>query len=74
MPGDETRKAFARRLRSLMAVRGLSAKSLLWVMGETPEKVQKVYAWLSGDRLPSFEMLLSLHRALRCEWKELMGE
>lgn len=73
--GDEgARRAFARRLRALMASRGLSVKALLWAMDETPDKSQKVYSWLSGERVPSYEGLLRLHRALRCSWGELMGE
>lgn len=74
MPSDDIRADFARRLRWLMDARGLNAKSLLWAMDETPEKTTKVYAWLSGERVPSYEGLLKLHRALRCSWRELMGE
>lgn len=71
---DDIRAGFSRRLRALMSARGLNAKSLLWMMGETSEKSQKVYSWLSGERTPSFENLILLHRALRCSWDELMGE
>lgn len=71
---DDIRVGFSRRLRALMSARGLNAKSLLWMMGETSEKSQKVYSWLSGERTPSFENLILLHRALRCSWDELMGE
>jgi len=58
----------------MMSRRGLTAKSLLWMMGETPEKTQKVYSWLSGGSVPSFEALVALHAALKCTWEELMGE
>ena len=74
MPSDEVRRAFARRLRVLMKARGLSVKSLLWMMGEGEDKAQKVYSWMNGERLPSFEGLLALQAALRCDWKELMGK
>lgn len=74
MPNDEIRAEFARRLRMLMDARGLNAKSLLWAMDDTPENTTKVYGWLSGDRTPSYESLLKLHRVLRCSWRELMGE
>lgn len=57
-----------------MDARGLNVKSLLWAMGETPEKAAKVNVWLRGERLPSFVALIKLHRALRCSWRELMGE
>lgn len=71
---EDYRAGFARRLRWLMDARGLNVKSLLWAMGETPEKAAKVNVWLRGERLPSFVALIKLHRALRCSWRELMGE
>ncbi len=37
-----------------MDVRGLNAKSLLWMMGGVGSTA-KIYSWLIGERLPSCE-------------------
>lgn len=57
-----------------MDVRGLNPKSLLFTMKDDSENTNKVYAWLSGDRLPSLESLYNLREALRCKWVELLGD
>lgn len=70
---EDHRIDFALRLRRLMDVRGLNAKSLLWMMGDSGSTT-KVRSWLTGKRLPSCESLYSLKRALRCSWEELLGD
>ena len=70
---DDHRADFASRLRLLMDVRGLNAKSLLWMMGGA-SYTSKIHTWLRGERLPSVESLYSLKRALRCTWEELLGD
>lgn len=67
------RPDFSVRLRRLMEVRGLTPKSLLWMM-EDDGSTSKIISWLAGKRLPSCESLYSLKYALRCTWEELMGE
>ena len=70
---DDHRTDFAMRLRRLMDVRGLNAKSLLWMMGGVGSTA-KIYSWLIGERLPSCESLYALKAALRCTWDELLGD
>ena len=70
---DDHRTDFAMRLRRLMDVRGLNAKSLLWMMNDGGSTT-KVYSWLIGERLPSCESLYALKAALRCTWDELLGD
>lgn len=70
---EDHRTDFAARLRRLMDVRGLNAKSLLWMMGDTGS-TSKIHSWLIGERLPSCESLYALKRALRCTWEELLGD
>ena len=74
MSKEEINKQFSRRLRRLMDRRGLSVKALCWAMGETSDKIKKYYGWLRGERTPSFDSLLKLHRVLGCTWEDLMGE
>lgn len=70
----DRRTEFARRFRYLMDRRGLTAKSLLWLMGDQTGSAAKVYVWLNGDRLPSLESLYGLKAALKCTWDELLGD
>ena len=70
---NDHRTDFATRLRRLMDVRGLNAKSLLWMMNDSGSTT-KVYSWLIGERLPSCESLYALKAALRCTWDELLGD
>lgn len=70
----ESRVAFGKRLRGLMDARGLNAKSICWVMGIDQSKASMVRTWLNGERTPSYDNLLLLRRALKCEWEELFGE
>lgn len=71
---DEARAAFGKRLSSLMRARGLTAKSICWVMGLDSSKAVLVRTWLNGKCTPSYDSLILLHRALKCEWEELFGE
>lgn len=68
------RAEFARRFRYLMDRRGLTAKSLLWLMDDSTGNAAKVYVWLNGKRLPSLESLYELRDALKCTWDELLGD
>lgn len=70
----ESRVAFGKRLRGLMDTRGLNAKSICWVMGIDQSKSVMVRTWLNGKCTPSYDNLILLHRALKCEWEELFGE
>lgn len=65
--------AFSRRLRYLMERRGLSAKSLLWLMNDQTGSAAKIYVWMNGKRLPSLESVYALRKALKCSWEELLG-
>lgn len=67
------REDFSRRLRWLMERRGLTPKSLLWLMGDSTGSAAKVYSWVRGKRLPSLESLYLLRSALKCSWGELLG-
>ena len=74
MTARDHRHEFSARLRRLMEARGLSPKSLLWMMGDATDSTTKVLYWMNGSRLPSCESLYLLKDALHCTWDELMGD
>ena len=43
-------------------------------MGLDSSKAVLVRTWLNGKCTPSYDSLILLHRALKCEWEELFGE
>lgn len=66
------RAGFARRLRMLMAQRGMSPKTL--AATSYASTVRQVYAWTGGKSLPDYHNLVGIRRALNCSWADLFGE
>lgn len=67
------RMHFAANLRRLMAQRELTPRSLCWLLGFGPERMQTIYMWLNGEVAPQRKSIRRLCAALRCEECELTG-
>ncbi len=71
---SEPRGTFARRLRGLLAERGLRQADLAELMGRERQDTKSINAWYHGATEPSYASLHELHDALGCTWEELMDE
>jgi len=62
---------FARRLRRLMAERGMSIREL---SSRSAISQPSVYKYLNGQCVPNVTRLRRIRATLGCTWDELLGE